>query len=34
MSLKISYKGRMTLLPKGVDSLKKIEEEMQSRFKG
>jgi hypothetical protein len=33
MSIKISYKGKNTLLPKGVDSLQKIESEMGNRYK-
>lgn len=32
MSIKIAYKGKNILLPKGTDSIKKIEDELISRF--
>jgi hypothetical protein len=31
-SIKIAYRGKNILLPKGTDSIKKIEQEMTSRF--
>lgn len=33
-SIKIAYKGKNILLPKGTDSIKKIEDELLSRFQG
>ena len=34
MSIKIAYKGKNILLPKGMESIKKIEDELISRFPG
>jgi hypothetical protein len=33
-SIKFAYKGKNIVLPKGTDSIKKIEQEVTSRFPG